>query len=126
MIESAAQLFAALVAFTALFQWLLGAGAPWGEITMGGKFPGKLPAKVRVAAVVQSFILIALAMLVLAHAGVALPGLVEHSQIGVWVAVGVSGLAMILNLATPSKWERLIWGPVTILMFVSAMVVAIK
>ena len=51
------------------FQLLLALGAPWGEYTMGGRFPGRFPPRMRVLAVVQAVVLSLLALVVLSAAG---------------------------------------------------------
>ena len=47
-----AYLFFALSVFIAAFQLALAFGAPLGEFTLGGKYPGKLPPKIRVLTLV--------------------------------------------------------------------------
>ncbi|MHA1157636.1 MAG: hypothetical protein ACTSP2_02655 [Alphaproteobacteria bacterium] len=47
MTEIAAYLFSVLAGFAALFQMALVAGAPWGERTLGGRWPGTLPPALR-------------------------------------------------------------------------------
>lgn len=49
--------FCTLVAVVVLFQLALAAGAPWGHLAMGGKFPGRLPPPL---AMLASSILVAL------------------------------------------------------------------
>ena len=126
MIELAAWSFALLTCVVAVFQWCLTLGAPWGHLTMGGKFEGALPNGLRVAAMVQSFILLGLATLVLSRSGVAFPTLADYSGQGAWIAVAVSAVALVLNSITPSRRERLLWAPVTLLMTLCALKVAIS
>ena len=46
-----------VVAIAAIgFQLALAAGAPWGAYAMGGRFPGRFPPPLRVAAVVQAVV----------------------------------------------------------------------
>ena len=59
-------IFLVLAALIAIFQLILALGAPLGEYTMGGRFPGKLPVKMRVAALIQIVILMVFAFIVLA------------------------------------------------------------
>lgn len=49
--DIAAIIYAALMGLTILFQFALAAGMPWGEYSMGGKYPGKYPQRMRLAAV---------------------------------------------------------------------------
>ena len=120
----AARVFAALTVIVMLFQLALAFGAPWGAYAMGGAFPGTYPPAMRVGAVVQAAILAGLALVVLARAGLALPGLAKASRWMAWIVVGLLALGVVLNLITPSGMERLIWAPVTILMFLCALRVA--
>jgi hypothetical protein len=85
MTEIAVHIYAFCVLSTFAFQWSLILGTSLGHLTMGGKYPGVIPSKIR--------------------------------------AVGVSGLALVLNLATPSKWKRLIWAPVALAMLISTLLV---
>ena len=93
---------------------------------MGGRYPGKFPPNMRVGAVIQGAVLAFLAMIVLSRAGVAFPGLSNLMNILIWVAVAISGVSLILNLITQSKWERIIWAPVALLMTVSSLIVALS
>jgi hypothetical protein len=43
---------------------------------------------------------------------------------GTWMLVGVSVLGALLNHASPSSWERFVWGPVALLLAVLCLVVA--
>ena len=99
---------------------------PWGHLAMGGRYPGKFPPNMRVGAVIQAALLAFLAMIVLSRAGVAFPGLSNLSNILIWVAVAISGISLILNLITQSKWERRLWAPVAVLMTVSSLIVALS
>lgn len=53
-----AYLFSALIAFVVLFQFALALGVPWGEMALGGKYPGRLPSRMRIAALIQVVVLI--------------------------------------------------------------------
>jgi len=121
MVITFAWIYAGLALIVMLFQFALALGQPWGHLTMGGQFPGVLPGAMRLAAVAQGLLLLAMALAVLARAGqlqVSLPGW------AFWVAVAITAMTMVLNLITPSAPERLLWGPVTVAMLVSALVVA--
>ena len=58
-----AYIFVGLTIFITFFQLSLAFGAALGEFTMGGKYPGKLPIKMRVVALVQIVILLFFAQL---------------------------------------------------------------
>ncbi len=121
-----AYLFALAALITVLFQLALAAGMPWGNLAMGGRYPGKFPAGMRVGAVIQAALIAFLAIIVLADAGVAFPGLSSLSNVLTWVAVAISGISLTMNLITPSKWERILWAPVAFIMTVSSLVVALS
>jgi len=122
----AARVFAGLTGVVILFQLALALGAPWGSYAMGGAFPGVYPPAMRVAAIVQIAILAAVALVVLARAGVVLPGWARMSRWLAWVVVVFLGVGVILNLITPSGMERLIWAPVAILLFLCGLRVALS
>ncbi len=119
----AAWLYTIVSAGVILFQLALAAGVPWGEYAMGGAFPGQFPPAMRVAAVVQAALLFGMAVVVLARAGLVLPGLAKRRWL-IWVVVAFAMLSLILNLITPSAGERAIWAPVALLMLVSSLMVA--
>ncbi|CAM4520536.1 hypothetical protein [Paenibacillus typhae] len=121
----AATVFSVLICIVILFQAALAAGMPWGEYAMGGKFPGRLPAPMRAACLVQIVILALLALIVLSKAELLLPGWREFADVAVWFVVTFSVIASVLNLITKSVRERRIWAPVSILMLLSSAVVAL-
>lgn len=122
---------AAAIAFTVttiavvLFQIALALGAPWGEYAMGGRFPGRFPPRMRVAALMQAAALGVLAFIVAQGAGL-MEGDDWTRPVLIWVPVVVSALALLLNAITPSAGERRIWVPVTLIMLVASLVVAIS
>lgn len=103
------------------FQVALIAGAPLGRYTQGGRHAGALPLGGRVIAAVSIPVLVFQGLAVLSAAG--FPGL-EWPRWTVWVALGVQCMTTVLNLITPSKEERAVWGPVTLVMAALALVVA--
>lgn len=117
--------FTILIAIVILFQAALAVGMPWGEYAMGGKYPGKLPAPMRVACLIQIVILAFLAVIVLSQSGSILPGWSGFAKVAIWFVVAFSVLSTILNLITRSVWERRIWAPVAVLMLVTSLIVAI-
>ena len=121
----AARVFAGLTSLVCLFQLALAAGAPWGAYAMGGAFPGVMPTPMRVAAVVQVGVLAAVALVVLSRAGLMLPGWRRASGFLIYLIVALLGISVILNLITPSPMERLIWAPVVVVLFASALRVAL-
>ena len=107
------------------FQIALAAGAPWGAYAMGGAFPGQFPSFMRVAALVQAVILLLLAGVVLARAGVAVRRWSRASRWLIWLVVAFSTLSLVLNLITPSAGERAVWAPVALVLLVCSLLVAV-
>ena len=66
----AAYIFTIAILISVLFQFALAAGAPWGHLAMGGRFPGKFPRNMRVATVIQAALLTFLAVVVLSRAAI--------------------------------------------------------
>lgn len=122
----AVAIFLSLCANVALFQLALALGAPWGEYTMGGRFPGKLPPKMRVAALMQIVVLLVLAFIVLIRSGWALSQFYSSGKTGIWFVAAFFVLGSFLNLSTPSKGERVIWGPVNILLLTTSIIIALS
>lgn len=108
------------------FQIALALGAPWGAYAMGGTFPGRFPPRMRVAAVVQAVVLALVGVVVVSHAGLLLPAIAETVPWAVWLAVGLSGVSLVLNAITPSVGERRLWVPVALVLLVSSLVVALS
>jgi hypothetical protein len=120
----AACVFAALTIGAIVFEIALAAGMPWGDFAWGGNYPGVLPTELRVASVVQAFLLFAIVMVVLIRAGLILPVWHPISKKLVWAVVVYCALGVIANAITPSFWERTIWLPVLTICFSSSLVVA--
>lgn len=120
-----AYIFLGLSLIIMVFQIALALGAPWGDFTMGGKFPGKLPASMRIGALVQILILGFFVAVVLSKAGLALPGFMGFSRIAIWFIFGFFVLGTFLNLSSPSKKEKLVMGPLNILALGMVLMVAL-
>ena len=107
------------------FQVALALGAPWGAYAMGGASPGRFPARLRIAAIVQAGLLALMALIVLSRAGLVLAGWSEVARWMIWPVVALTIVAVVLNAITPSAAERRIWLPVTVVMLASVLVVAL-
>ncbi|TGN08288.1 hypothetical protein [Leptospira ilyithenensis] len=107
-----------------LFQIALGLGMPWGKLAMGGKFPGIFPFKMRIACIFQILILGIMGTIVFTRAGILFPDWYSYSVKIIWVVVAFFSIGVVLNLITPSEWERIIWAPVTIILLVCSILVA--
>ena len=106
------------------FQIALAAGAPWGAYAMGGASPGQFPPALRIAAIIQAVLLAGMAAVILARAGLVLPGWSRVSHWLVWIVVALTALSLVLNLITPSGGERAIWAPTLSLLLISSLIVA--
>ena len=122
----AVAIFLSLCAIVALFQLALALGAPWGEYTMGGRFRGQLPPKMRIAALIQIIVLLAMASIVLIKSDLAFSQFYSIGRIGIWFVAAFFVLGSILNLATPSKGERTIWGPLNIILLITSIIMALS
>jgi hypothetical protein len=121
----AAYLYCLLTAVVVVFQFCLVAGAPWGEFAMGGKFPGKYPPRMRIITLLMIPILIFVAVIVLVRSGLLLEEYYDFSKTAIWAVVAFSALGAIMNTITPSKKERMLWAPVTIVLLLCASYVAL-
>jgi hypothetical protein len=129
VLSDPARIFAVVYALATvvvvLFQLGVAAGKPWGEYTMGGRFPGRLPAVMRVAALVQAVVLALLAAVVLDAAGLLGLGWTNDVEWLPFVPVVVAALSLVLNASSRSEPERRTWTPVAIVLLVSSLSVAI-
>lgn len=107
------------------FQVALALGAPWGSYAMGGTFPGRFPPRMRIAALVQGVLLAGTIAIVLSRAGLVLPDWAEAAGWLIWAVVAVAAVAVVLNAITPSVGERRVWVPITVVMLVCSLVVAL-
>lgn len=121
----AAVVFAVASVAVITFQLALVLGAPWGAYAMGGAYPGAYPPRLRVAAVAQAAVIGVLATGVLSGAGLVLPSLHASLPWLIWVAVVFSALGVVLNAISRSAGERRIWVPVTLVMLVASLLVAL-
>lgn len=124
--RGAALLYATVSAGVVAFQIALAVGVPWGEYAMGGAFPGQFPPALRIAALVQAILLVALAAVVMARAGLIRNGWPRRAHRLVWLVVAFAAVSFVLNVLTPSTGERAIWAPVALLLLLSSMIVALK
>lgn len=126
MILFAASVYAVLMAFVIVFQLCLTAGLPWGAASMGGKYRGKYPTKMRIVSFINAFVLVFLVLIVLAKAGFILTQFQPVSNIAIWFVVAFSVLGTIANAMTPSRIEKIIWTPVTFIQFIAGLSIALN
>jgi len=121
--QTAAILYALIIAIVVLFQFCLIFGAPWGRITQGGRYEGALSVGGRVVAALSVPTLIFMGASITSAAGLA-PNWAGWTA---YAAIAVQALSTTLNWITPSQKERLLWGPITsIMLLFAAYVVFIK
>ena len=114
----AALAYAALTTPAIFVQCALAAGAPWGALTLGGAWPGQLPARMRPVAVLQAVLLGCMVVAVLSQ------GQVITLNVPRWgypAAMVLTVLTLLSNSFTPSKPERRLWMPITAGMLVTGL-----
>lgn len=109
MSQTIAIIYLVIIAIVIIFQFCLIAGAPWGRITQGGQHDGPLPVSGRVAAGVSVFLLLFMGASVSSAAGM----VPNWPMWTAYTALAIQSLSTLLNWITPSRPERLLWGPIT-------------
>jgi hypothetical protein len=125
MITASAIIFILFNSLVIIFQACLAAGVPWGSASMGGRFPGKYPPKMRVVALINIIILVFISIIVLSRADVMFFSLHSFSNIAIWVVVVFFLTGTVMNTVTPSKIER-IWATVALIQFVTSLIIALS
>jgi hypothetical protein len=121
----AAILFAVLSTLVCVFQIALVLGAPWGELTRGGRYKGAIPYRMRFVPMVSLVLIGGFAVIMLSRAGVAFLDLGARSAGLVWVVVAYCTLGVLANYFTPSRRERIFWLPVVSVMLACSLIVAL-
>lgn len=80
-------IFSILTGIVILFQAGLAAGMPWGAASMGGKYPGKYPPKMRMVALINIAILLGMGLIVFTKAGILIPDWLGMAEKAIWVVV---------------------------------------
>jgi hypothetical protein len=116
--RTAAVAVAAAIGFAgiAVFEIALAAGAPWGHAAWGGAH-AHLSAAQRTGSAVAVVVWAAAALIVLGRAGLWSVG--RRTRLfrwGTWFLAGVSGIAALMNFASHSHWENLIFGPAALVL----------
>jgi hypothetical protein len=108
----------------AVFQVALIAGAPIGRFAWGGQHD-VLPSKLRIGSAVSIVLYALFAIVLLDRADVieVLPDVV--STVGTWVLVGYFALGIVLNGISRSKPERNLMAPVSLVLAVLSLLVAL-
>jgi hypothetical protein len=108
----------------AAFQLALALGAPLGRAAWGGTHV-QLPTGLRIASAFAVGVWVLAALIVLGRAEFHVSSLPSiFVRWGTWILVAVSLLGALMNFASPSTWERFIWGPVALILAALCLVVA--
>ena len=108
----------------AVFEIALAAGAPWGHAAWGGA-NAHLSAAQRTGSAVAVVVWAAAALIVLGRAGLwSAGGQTRLFRWGTWFLAGVSGIAGLMNFASHSHWENLIFGPAALVLAALCILVA--
>jgi hypothetical protein len=108
----------------AVFELALAAGAPWGHAAWGGAHAA-LSAAQRTGSAVAVVAWAGAALIVLGRAGLWSVG--RRARLfrwGTWFLAGVSGIAALMNFASHSRWENLIFGPAALVLAALCILVA--
>jgi hypothetical protein len=121
----AAVLAAAGFVVIAAFQAALALGAPLGQAAWGGR-QARLQTRLRIASAVAVVFWILAALIVLGRAGfeAPLPDVVERW--GTWILVVLLPVGALMNVASSSRWERYLWGPLALILALLTLVVALN
>lgn len=125
---AAATVAAVLFLGMAAFQVALALGAPFGAHVLGGRNPGALPTRLRIASALAAVILAGAAVVVLARAGVIdwLAGAAGLLGPACWVIAAYMLLNTLGNLRSTSRVERTFFAGVTALLGVLCGYVALS
>ncbi len=78
----------------------------------------------RIGSFASALLLLAFGILVLIRAGIVFPDWQPISRTFVWIVVVYCAVGVIANALSPSRWERIMWVPVTVLLLASSLTVA--
>jgi hypothetical protein len=126
--RTAARITAGLLAVVGAFQVALVAGAPWGAFTQGGGTEGVLPTSGRLFALVSIAIVGVMALVILARAGEGPMTAAPRRLVTVlaWLTMAYMGMAILANTITPSPGERIVWAPMSVLIFAFGVTTMVK
>lgn len=122
--EWAAAAATVVLALVLVFQLLLVAGAPFGGAAWGGRHR-VLPVALRAASAVAVVVIVLMAWVILARAGLVPPGAEPVAvRVATWVFVAFFGLNTLANAASTSPVERFVMTPATVFMVACLIIVA--
>ena len=119
---------AAGIGFSALFVFevLLAAGLPLGDVAFGGASV-VLPSTLRIASALSALLLLGAVWAVLSAARVGRvgTGAAVVARWVLWCYAGLFSLSALANLASMSPWERFLMAPVAVLLAACCVMVAL-
>ncbi len=119
--QLAAIMYLLITVVVIFFQISLSAGAPWGEYTQGGQNKGVLSKNGRLLAALSVPVLVFMGLSITSTIGNA----PNWEKWTVYVTMVVQGLTSVANLITPSRKEKLLWGPVTTVAFLLVVFISL-
>ena len=127
--DLAALVTAGLLIPVAAFQAALAGGAPWGDVSYGGRAGatgGVLPRSYRAMSAASVLLLALAAWVVLAHAGLVPSGVLgdELPRAAVWVVFGFLLINTATNAASTHPLERFVFGAISFVSAAASFVVA--
>ncbi|EYR63573.1 membrane protein [Actinotalea ferrariae CF5-4] len=126
MTAAAAAVAAVLLLGLVVFQVALAAGAPWGRAAYGGA-AARLPRRLRVTSAVAAAVWAGVLLVVLRRAGLDVWAPLPDPWLpaATIAVVAVLVVACVLNAITPSRLERALWLPVSVLLLAACATVAL-
>jgi hypothetical protein len=118
--RAAAWVYLVLTAGVVAFHAALILGAPWGGVTMGGRWPGVLPAEGRLTSALSILMLVLFGRVVAERAGLARRWLPAW---GIGVVILYLAAGVVAHVLTPVGLERAIWLPVILAQLVCVLLV---
>lgn len=101
--ERLANTFAGRAGIAACFQFTLAFGAPWGRIAWGGKFPDRLPVRMRAVEIFSAMLLFTLVVVAQVRGCViAAPSQSILRKLN-WIVVTYCGLGAVANAISPRE-----------------------
>ena len=108
----------------AVFQFALAVGAPLGRAAFGGAHTYLSPG-LRIVSAIAVLIWLLAALVVLRRGRYRVPLIsASASRAGAWALTGLLTLGTLINLASPSGWERLLQAPLAAVLAALCLIVA--
>jgi len=124
MITASAVAACAVLGLLAVFQVALVLGAPIGRFAWGGKHD-VLPSRLRVGSVISIVLYAVFALVLLDRAGLVDVMSDDVSKVGAWVLAGYFLIGIGMNAISRSKPERFTMAPVSAVLCIASVIVAL-